>query len=148
MAIDGRPNSAAGYSGAGARLFKWLLQVSVDGLARFIRATHRVLKNRPIVCTKDNTRPLAPEEEILKLIAILLLREADPYMVDRQAAYQRARGVSEVCTGMVVLLDHCSETGQPLVLYKRHKKNAFGTVGIKGLAYLVQQAGVRPEGAR
>ena len=32
-ATDGRPNSVAGHSGAGARLYKWLLQVSVDGLA-------------------------------------------------------------------------------------------------------------------
>ena len=36
LAIDGRPNSAAGHSGGGARLFKWLLQVSVDGLAQVI----------------------------------------------------------------------------------------------------------------
>ena len=46
-----------------------------------------------------------------------------------------------------MLLDHCSETGQLLVLYKRDKKNAFGTVGIKGVAHLLQQAGVHPEGA-
>ena len=54
---------------------------------------HWVLKKRPVVYTEDDTRPLALEEEILKLIAILLLREADPYVVDRQAAYQLARGV-------------------------------------------------------
>ena len=161
-AIAGRPNSAAGHSGAGARMFKWLQQVSVDGLASVIRATgalpyievclrivaHWVLKKRPVVYTEDDTRPLALEEEVLKLIAVLLLREADPYVADRQAAYQPARGVSEVRRGIAMLLDHCSETSQSLALYKRDKKNAFGTVGIRGVAYLLQQGGVRPEGAR
>ena len=109
---------------------------------------HCVLKKRPVVYTEDDTRPLALEGELLKLIAVLLLREADPYVVDHQAAYQPARGVSEVHTGIAMLLDHCSETGPPLALYKRDKKNSFSTVGIKGVAYFLQQAGVRAEGAR
>ena len=142
-------------------MFKWLQQVSVDGLASVIRATgalpyievclrivaHWVLKKRPVVYTEDDTLPLALEEEVLKLIAVLLLREADPYVADRQAAYQPARGVSEVRRGIAMLLDNCSETSQSLALYKRDKKNAFGTVGIRGVAYLLQQGGVRPEGA-
>ena len=108
---------------------------SMDGLALLIRATGTllalgyievwlrivaqcVLKKRPAVYTEDNTHLLALEEEILEVIAIPLLREADPYAVDRQAAYQPARGVSEVRRGLAMLLDHCSETGQPLVLNK------------------------------
>ena len=81
-------------------MFKWLGQVSVDGLARVIRAAraldyievclrivaHWVLKKRPVVYTEDDTPPLALDEEIVKLIAVLLLREADPCAADRQAA--------------------------------------------------------------
>ena len=134
----------------------------VDGLALVIRAkgtlgnlkvclrivVHWVLKKSLVVYTEDNTRALALEEEILKLIATLLLREADPYVVDRQAAYQPARGVSEVRRGLAMLLDHCSERGQTLAWYKWDRKNDFGTVGIKGVAYFMRQGGIRPEGAR
>ena len=107
---------------------------SVGGLALLIRATstllalgyikvclrivaHWVLKKHPVLSIEDNTRLLALEGEILKLIAILFLRETDPYVVDRHAA-PPARAVSEVRRGSAMLLDHCSETGQPLVLNK------------------------------
>ena len=124
LAIRDRPNLVAGHSGIGARLLKALLQVSVDGLALVIQAmgalayiqiclqivAHYVLKKYPVVYTEDDTRPLALKEEVLKLIAVLLLREADTYVVDRQAAYQPARGVSEVRRGPAMLLDHCLET--------------------------------------
>ena len=65
-------------------------------------------------------------------------------MVDCQAAHQPVRGVLEVRRGLAMLLDRCSETGQPLVPCKRDK-NAFGTVGIKGVVYFLQQGVVRPE---
>ena len=58
-----------------------------------------------------------------KVIANILLAEADGYVGDHQSAYQPARTVLEVRRTLAMSLDHYREKRQPLVLYKRDKNN-------------------------
>ena len=122
-AISARSNSAVGVSGLSPRLLIAMSQVSVDGLAEVIRATghlgyiepklrrvtHWVFKKRTVIYTKQDTRPLTLEEEVVKVVPVLLLSEADPYVADAQSAYQPGRGISGVRRGLAMLLEHCQE---------------------------------------
>ena len=43
-----------------------------------------------------------------------------------------------------MLLDHTREQGSNVVLYKRDRNNAYGTVDLAGVVHLLQEAGVGP----
>ena len=42
----------------------------------------------------------------------------------------------------VTILEHSRERGHDVVVYKRDKKNAFGTVDLNGVAFLLSEEGV------
>ena len=48
----------------------------------------------------------------------------------------------EVRRGFTMLLEHSRERGHDVVVYKRDKDNAFGTVDLNGVAFLLSEEGV------
>ena len=88
------------------------------------------------------------EEEIAKLIAILITAQTEQYVSDRQWAYQRGRSAGDVARMQTMLLDHVTEQQGEVVLCKRDRSNAYGTVDLSGIAILLQEAGVDPPKAR
>ena len=63
-----------------------------DGGSREYRALlrfvlHVPIRKRPVVRTEEDTRPIAMEEEIAKLVAIMIIAQTEQYVNDRQWAY-------------------------------------------------------------
>ena len=157
-----RTVSAPGCSGLAAIVVKFLNHTSFDHLAKVISATGRLpfiepvlrivahlpLKKRPVVNTEEDTRPLALEEELAKLIATPLLECTPSWVGDHQTAYQPGRGIMEVRRGVTMLLEHSKEQGHDVVVYKRDKKNAVGTVDLNGVAFLLSEERVLLSAAR
>ena len=45
------------------------------------------IRNRPVVWTEEDTRPIAMEEEIIKLVVIMVIAQTEQYVSDGQWAY-------------------------------------------------------------
>ena len=84
------------------------------------------------------------EEEIAKLIAIMITAQTEQYVSDRQWAYQRGQSAGDVARMQTMLLDHVSEQQGDAILYKRDRSNAYGTINLSGIAFLLQTAGGDP----
>ena len=95
-----------------------------------------------MVWTEEDTRPIAIEEEIPNLVAIMIIAQTEQYVSDREGAYQRGRSAGDAARMLTMLLDHTREQGSSVVLYRRDRKNAYGTVDLAGVAHLLQEAGV------
>ena len=118
----------------------------IEPALRFV--LHVPIRKRPVVRTEEDTRPIAMEEEIAKLIAILITAKTEQYVSDRQWAYQSGRSAGDVARMQTMLQDHVREQRGDVVLYKRDRSNAYGTVDLSGIAFLLQTAGVDPPKAR
>ena len=118
----------------------------VEPILRFV--LHVPIRKRPVVRTEDDTKPIAMEEEIAKLIAILITTHTEQCVNVRQWAYQRGRSAGDVARMQTMLLDHVREQQGEVVLYKRDRSNAYETVDLSGIAFLLQEAGVDPPKAR
>ena len=68
------------------------------------------------------------EEEIAKMVAIMIIAQTEQHVSDRQWAYQRGRSAGDVARMLTMLLDHTPEQGSSVVLCKRDRSNAYGTV--------------------
>ena len=86
----------------------WTLReaVSKTGALRYIEpvltfVVHVPISKRPVVRTEESTRPIAMEEEIAKLLAIMIIAETEQQVSDKQWAYQR-----DVARILTMLLDH------------------------------------------
>ena len=101
-----------------------------------------------MVRTEEDTQPIAIEEEIAKLVAIMIIAQTEQYVSDRQWAYQRGRLAGDVACMLTMLLDHTREQGSSMVVYKLDLSNAYSTVDLAEVAHLLQEAGVDPPKAR
>ena len=109
-AVAGREPRAPSKSGMLTAAIKQLTTRSVASLQSAVRCTgaltymepvlqivpHVPIRKRPVVRTEEDTRPIAMEEEIGKLIAIMITAQAEQYVSDRQWAYQRGRSAGDV----------------------------------------------------
>ena len=118
----------------------------IEMVLRFV--VHLPLRKRPKVFTEEETRPIAPEDEVAKIIAALILREMDSWVASSQWAYQAGRSAGEAARLMAMILDEARETTGRATLYKRDRSNAYGTVDLSGVAYLLRRQGVQPQAAR
>ena len=91
---------------------------------------------------------MAVEEEIAKLVAIMIIALTEQYVSCRQWAYQRGRSATDVARMLTMLLDHTREQGSSVVVYKRDRSNVYGTVDPAGVAHLLQEAGMDPPKVR
>ena len=161
-AVAGRKPRAPGKSGMLTAAIKQLTTGSIASLQTAVRSTgalpyikparrfvlHVPIRKRPVVRTEEDTRPIAMEEEIAKLITILITAQTEQYVSDRQWAYQSGRSAGDVARMQTMLLDHVREQRGDVVLYKRDRSNAYGIVDLSGIAFLLQTAGVDPPKAR
>ena len=131
--VRGRKPLAPGKSGVLAVAMKKLWALSLvdlrDALAasgskpyiemvlRFV--VHLLLRKRPKVHTEEDTRPIALEEEVAKIIAALILRGMDSWVTSSQWAYQAGRSVGEAARLMAMILDEARETTGRAMLYKQ-----------------------------
>ena len=113
---------------------------------RFV--VHLPLRKRPRVYTEEDTRLIALEEEVAKIIAALIMREMDSWVASSQWAYQAARSAGEAVRLMAMILDEARETTGRATLYKRDRSNAYGTVDLSRVAHLLRREGVQPQAAR
>ena len=118
----------------------------VEMVLRFV--AHLPIRKVPVVNTEEDTRPIALEEEVAKVIAIMVMARTEQHVAERQRAYQEGRAVSEVASLVTMALEDAEEWSDTLVVYKRDRSNAFGTVDLNGIAHLLQEAGVPPPMAR
>ena len=153
---------APGKSGMLTAAIKQLTTGSIASLQTAVRSTgampyiepalrfvlHVPIRKRLVVRTEEDTRPIAMEEEIAKLIAILITAQTEQSVSDRQWAYQSGRSAGDEARMQTMLLDHVWEQRGDVVLYKRDRSNAYGTVDLSGIAFLLQTAGVDPPKAR
>ena len=56
--------------------------------------------------------------------------------------------MSKVASLVTMTIEHVEEQGDTVIVYKRDRSNAFGTVDLNGVAHLLQEAGVPPPEAR
>ena len=87
--------------------------------------------------TEEDTRPIAPEEEVAKVIAILVMAGTEQHVAERQWAYREGLAVSEVASLVTMALENAEERGDTLVVYKRDRSNEFGKVDLNGIAHLL-----------
>ena len=113
---------------------------------RFV--VHLLLRKWPKVYTEEDTRPIAPEEEVAKIIAALIMREMDSWVASSQWAYRAGRSAGKAARLMAMILDEARETTGRATLYKRDRSNAYGTVDLSGVACLLRCEGVQPQAAR
>ena len=52
--------------------------------------------------------------------------------------------MGDVACMQTMLLDHVREQQGEVVVYKRDRSNAYGTVDLSGIVFLLQEAGVHP----
>ena len=109
---------------------------------------HVPIRKRLALRTEEDTRPIAMEEEIAKLVAIMIIAQTERYVSDRQWAYHRGRSAGDVARMLTMLLDHTREQGISVVLYKQDRSNTYGAVDLAGVAHLLQEAGVDPSKPR
>ena len=88
--------------------------VSRTGALGYIEAVltfvlHVPIRKRLVLRTKEDTRPIAMEEEIAKLVAIIIIARTEQYVSERQWAYQRGRSAGDVARILTMLLDHTRE---------------------------------------
>ena len=118
----------------------------MEPVLRFV--LHVPIRKHPMVRAEEDTRPIAIEEEIGKLVAIMIIAQTEPYVSHRQWAYQRGKWAGNVARMLTMLLDRTREQNSSVALYKRDRSNAYGTVDLAGVAHLLQEAGVDPSKAR
>ena len=54
----------------------------IKPVLRFV--LHVSIRKRPVVWTEEDTRPIAMEEEIAKLVAIMIVAQMEQYVSDTQ----------------------------------------------------------------
>ena len=59
----------------------------IEPVLRFV--LHVPIRKRPVVRAEEYTRPIAMEEEVAKLVAVMIIAQTAQYINDRQWAYQR-----------------------------------------------------------
>ena len=75
---------------------------------RFV--VHLPLRKRPKVYTEEDTRPIALQEEVAKIIAALILCEMNSWVASSQWAYQAGRSAGQAARLMAMILDEARET--------------------------------------
>ena len=118
----------------------------IEPILRFLG--HLPIRKVPLVRTEEDTKPIALEEEVAKVIAIMVMARTERHVADRQWAYQAGRAVGEVASVVTMTTEHAEEQGDTVIVYKRDRSNAFGTVDLNGVTHLLQDAGVPPPEAR
>ena len=161
-AIHKRKDSGSGRSPLIAKVFKCLLAHSVHQLCKVISQStkkpfiepciriimHLPLKKRPPVHTEEDTRPIVLEEEVAKIICLILLLQANLSFEDTtQSAYQKGRSTLEGRKVATFAFAHALENHSQLIIYKRDKTNAYGTVDSGQLAAILTLYGMPVEGA-
>ena len=114
----------------------------IEMVLRFV--VHLPLFTRPKVYREQDTRPIAMEEKVAKVIAALILREMDSSVTSSQWAYQAGRSAGEAARLMAMILDEARETTGWATLYKRDRSNAYGLVDRSRVAYLLQPEWLQP----
>ena len=76
----------------------------IEPVLKFV--LHVPIRKSPVVRIEEDTRPIAMEEEVAKLVAIMIMAQPEQYVSDRQWAYQRGRSVGDVARMLTMLLDH------------------------------------------
>ena len=109
---------------------------------------HLLLPKRIKVYTHEDAGPIAPEEEVAKVIAALILREMKSGVTTSQWAYQAGSSAGEAARLIAMILDEAPETSERATLCKRDRSSAYGTVDLSGVAFLLQREGVQPQAAR
>ena len=117
----------------------------IELVLRFL--LHVPIHKRPVVRTEEDTRPIAMEQEVAKLVAAIIIAHTEQYINDRQWAYQRGRSAGDVACMLTMLLDH-TRKGSIVVLYNRGRSNTCGMVDLADVAHLLQEVGVDPPKAR
>ena len=102
----------------------------IEMVLRFV--VHLPLRKWPKVYTGEDTRPIALEEVVAKIIVALILREMDSWVALSQWAYLAGCSAGEAARLMVMILDEARETTGRATLYKRNRSNACGTVDLPG----------------
>ena len=77
--------------------------LDIEMVLRFV--VHLPLRKWPKVYTEEDTRPIELEEEVAKIIAALILREMDSWVMSSQWAYQAGHSVGEATHLMAMILD-------------------------------------------
>ena len=79
----------------------------IEPVLRFVQ--HVPIRKRPAVWTEEDTGPISTEEEIAKLVAIMIIAEREQCVSDSQWAYQRRRSAGDVARMLIMLLDRTRE---------------------------------------
>ena len=111
----------------------------IEPVLRFV--LHVPTHKRPVVQTEEDTRSIAMEEEIAKLVTIIIIAQTEQCIGDGQWGYQRGRSAGDGAHMLTMLLAHTREQGSSVVLYKQDRSNAYGTVHLAEVAHLLDTQG-------
>ena len=118
----------------------------IEMVLRFV--VHLTLRKRPKVFNEEDTCPIGFEEEKAKILAALIVHEVDSLVASSPWAYQAGSSAREAGPLMAMILDEARETTSRATLYKRERSNAYGTMDLLGVVYLLRREGVQPKAAR
>jgi ribonuclease HI len=156
QAIKKRKHSAGGKWTMNAKPYKAFMQQSLQLLLRVINATGALGYLEPILrqvmqlpCkkkglsrTEEDTRPIILEEEMMKIITSIIYGRMGEVVSESQTAYQPGRGTIESRKIVTMAISQQMERKGTMIVYKRDKWNAFGTVPHQHIPAILMQAGI------
>ena len=91
-AVGAREPRAPGKSGMLTAAIKQLALRYMEPVLRFV--PHVPIRKRPVVRIEEDTRPIAMEKEVTKLVAAMIIARIEQYLSDRRTREGGPRGMS------------------------------------------------------